>query len=87
MKNCRVMPRARMLANGVLVDALVSKLTTRDVCEITIDISVANLNLKYVYCFVCSLYDGPSSTNAFEQAVSTNNNGTMSQKPFPFARW
>ncbi|XP_062715533.1 uncharacterized protein LOC134291599 [Aedes albopictus] len=70
MANSRVMPRACVLVNNAIVATLISELTTRDVCAITIDVSVGNLNRKYVYCSVYLPHDEPSPTDAFKQVIA-----------------
>lgn len=70
MANSRVMPRACVLVNNAIVATLISELTTRDVCAITIDVSVGNLNRKYVYCSVYLPHNEPSPTDAFKQVIA-----------------
>ncbi|XP_062712124.1 uncharacterized protein LOC134289731 [Aedes albopictus] len=70
MANSRVMPRAFVLVNNAIVATHISELTTRDVCAITIDVSVENLNRKYVYCSVYLPHDEPSPTDAFKQVIA-----------------
>lgn len=63
MANSRSMPRACVLVNKAIVATLISELTTRDVCAVTIDVSVGDLNRKYVYCSVYLPHDEPSPTD------------------------
>lgn len=69
MANSRSMPRACVLVNKAIVATLISELTTRDVCAVTIDVSVGDLNRKYVYCSVYLPHDEPSPTDDFKRVV------------------
>lgn len=70
MDNSRIMPRACVLVNSAIVATLISDLTTRDVCVVTIDVNVGSLNRKYVYCSVYLPHDEPSPTDDFKRVVA-----------------
>src|SRR5450759_693870 len=70
MTSSRVMPRACVLVNNAIVATLISELTIRDVCAVTIDVTVGNLNRKYVYCAVYLPHAEPSPTDDFQKVIA-----------------
>lgn len=70
MTSSRVMPRACVLVNNAIVASLISEITTRDVCAVTIDVTVGDLNRKYVYCSVYLPHDEPSPTDDFKKVIA-----------------